>query len=405
MAAVGAPASADEIAASADILPVPTITIYPGDVIGNDMLADQSFPAGTRANAAILGERKLIVGKVARRTLVPGKPITANAIAEPDLVKRGTIIRAYLQRGRPLDHDAGPAPPVRRARRHHPVPQRRQRPRHHGQGASRRQHRHRNHPMKRLCLLALLVGILAAGGADAATRIKDITSVQGVRDNLLIGYGLVIGLAGTGDTMRNAPFTEQSIKAMLDHLGVNVQGASLRIRNVAGVTVTADLPAFAGPGSRIDVSISSIGDATSLRGGTLLMTPMMAADGQTYAVAQGSIAVSGFVAGGQAETVTEGVATGGRISNGALVEREVLGALRAGQPLVLELRNPDFATATMIADRINQFAKQAYGRPVALERDMRNVLLKKPDDNEHSALPRRGRQSHGDARFARPCRH
>ena len=287
---------------------MPTITIYPGDVIGNAHARRSELSRRDQGQCRDPRRAELIVGKVARRTLVPGKPITANAIAEPDLVKRGTIIRAYLNEGGlsittlvlPLQSGAlGAIIQCRNVDSGRVIM---------GSGASRRQHPHRNHPMKRLCLLALLVGILAAGGADAATRIKDITSVQGVRDNQLIGYGLVIGLAGTGDTMRNAPFTEQSIKAMLDHLGVNVQGASLRIRNVAGVTVTADLPAFAGPGSRIDVSISSIGDATSLRGGTLLMTPMMAADGQTYAVAQGSIAVSGFVAGGQAETVTEGVA-------------------------------------------------------------------------------------------------
>ena len=177
--------------------------------------------------------------------------------------------------------------------------------------------------MRRLLFLAFIAGLVCAGAADAATRIKDITSVQGVRDNQLIGYGLVIGLAGTGDTMRNAPFTEQSMKAMLDHMGVNVQAGSLRIRNVAGVTVTANLPAFAGPGSRIDVNISSIGDATSLKGGTLLMTPLMGADGQTYAVAQGAVAASGFVAAGQAESVSEGVPTDGRIPNGALVERDV----------------------------------------------------------------------------------
>jgi len=233
--------------------------------------------------------------------------------------------------------------------------------------------------MRRLLFLAFIAGLVCAGAADAATRIKDITSVQGVRDNQLIGYGLVIGLAGTGDTMRNAPFTEQSMKAMLDHMGVNVQAGSLRIRNVAGVTVTANLPAFAGPGSRIDVNISSIGDATSLKGGTLLMTPLMGADGQTYAVAQGAVAASGFVAAGQAESVSEGVPTDGRIPNGALVERDVPNAFGAGdQPLVLELHNPDFQTATIIADRINQFAKQAYGQPVAVERDMRNVVLQRP---------------------------
>jgi len=232
--------------------------------------------------------------------------------------------------------------------------------------------------MKRFLFIALLAGVLGAAGANGATRIKDITSVQGVRDNQLIGYGLVIGLAGTGDTMRNSPFTEQSMKAMLDHMGVNVQGANLRIRNVAGVTVTADLPPFVGPGARIDVSISSIGDATSLKGGTLLMTPLMAADGLTYAVAQGSIAASGFVAAGQAESLSEGVPTEGRIPNGALVERDVPNGFGAGQPLVLELRNPDFQTATLIADHINHYAVQAFGRPVAFERDMRNVVLTKP---------------------------
>ena len=140
--------------------------------------------------------------------------------------------------------------------------------------------------------------------AQAATRIKDIASVQGVRDNQLVGYGLVIGLQGTGDTLRNSQFTEQSLQSMLDRMGVNVRDINLRTRNVAAVIVTADLPPFVGTGSRIDVTVSSLGDATSLKGGTLVLTALQGADGQVYAVAQGPIAVSGFSAQGQAETLT-----------------------------------------------------------------------------------------------------
>lgn len=231
--------------------------------------------------------------------------------------------------------------------------------------------------MKRLLLL--LVGLALLGAAPAsATRIKDVTTVQGVRDNQLIGYGLIMGLQGTGDTLRNAPYTEQALQSMLDRLGVNVQGASLRARNVAAVTVTADLPPFAGVGSRIDVNIASIGDATSLKGGTLVLTPLMGGDGETYAVAQGPIAVSGFAVGGAAETVTQGVPTAGRIPNGAIVERQVPGALRNLPRLVLELENPDFKTAASIADAINAYTGARYGKRTASERDLRAVVLSKP---------------------------
>jgi flagellar P-ring protein precursor FlgI len=231
--------------------------------------------------------------------------------------------------------------------------------------------------MKRLLLSAFLACTLVSG-AVATTRIKDISTIQGVRDNQLLGYGLVIGLQGSGDSMRNAPFTEQALQSMLDRLGVNVTGTSLRVRNVAGVMVTANMPPFASAGSRIDVSISSIGDATSLKGGTLLMTPLNGPDGLVYAVAQGPVAASGVSAGGVAASLTQGVPTEGLISNGALIEREVAGSLDDSGPLVIQLYNPDFKTATLISDVINDFALKRYGGPVARERDLRSVVLDKP---------------------------
>jgi flagellar P-ring protein precursor FlgI len=212
----------------------------------------------------------------------------------------------------------------------------------------------------------------------AMTRIKDISTIQGVRDNQLLGYGLVIGLQGSGDSMRNAPFTEQALQSMLDRLGVNVTDASLRVRNVAGVMVTANMPAFASAGSRIDVGVSSIGDATSLRGGTLLMTPLNGPDGEIYAVAQGPVVASGVSASGAAASVTQGVPTEGLIPNGALIERELAGSLDTSGPLVFQLYNPDFKTATLMADVINNYTMKRFGAPVARERDLRSVVLERP---------------------------
>jgi flagellar P-ring protein FlgI len=229
----------------------------------------------------------------------------------------------------------------------------------------------------RVLLIALVVCLLGLPVA-AGTRIKDISSVQGVRANQLIGYGLVIGLNGTGDSLRNSPFTEQSIQSMLDRMGVNVRNSKTRTRNVAGVIVTAEMPAFIGKGSRIDVTVSSLGDATSLAGGSLIMTPLMAADKLIYAAAQGPLAVSGFATGGKAETVTQGVPTTGRIPNGALIEREVAGRFAEETTIVLELRNPDFNTAVSVADAINAYTKQRYGIKVARENDLRTVTLQRP---------------------------
>lgn len=210
-------------------------------------------------------------------------------------------------------------------------------------------------------------------------RVKDIAMLQNVRDNQLIGYGLVIGLQGSGDSLRNSPFTEQSMRSMLDRLGVNIRGSQLRARNVAAVIVTANLPPFAGKGSRIDVTVSSLGDSTSLAGGTLVFTPLTGADGRVYAVAQGPLAVSGFSSAGDAENLTQGVPTTGRVANGALVERQTRGQFSDISDLVLELRNPDFGTAVNVTDAINAYAIQRYGRAVAEERDLRTIALDKPD--------------------------
>ena len=209
-------------------------------------------------------------------------------------------------------------------------------------------------------------------------RIKDITTIKGVRENQLVGYGLVIGLQGTGDSLRNSPFTEQSLQSMLDRMGVNVRTGNPRTKNVAAVVVTADLPPFIGTGSRIDVSVSSLGDAASLMGGTLVMTPMYGADGEIYAVSQGSLAVTGFTSEGESEKLTQGVPTTGRIAGGAIVEREVPRATVETDQITMELRNPDYRTAIRVVDAINAFAMTRYGRPVARENDLRTISLTRP---------------------------
>ncbi|MBT9371944.1 flagellar basal body P-ring protein FlgI [Rhizobium sp. CSW-27] len=227
--------------------------------------------------------------------------------------------------------------------------------------------------------LSLLAALPLAGVARAdAARIKDIASLQAGRDNQLIGYGLIVGLQGTGDSLRSSPFTEQSMRAMLQNLGISTQGGQSSSKNTAAVMVTASLPPFASPGSRLDVTVSSLGDSTSLRGGTLIMTSLTGADGQIYAVAQGSVVVSGFSAQGQAASVTEGVTTTGRVPNGAIIERELPSKFKDAVNLVLQLRNPDFSTAVRIADIVNNFAGQRYGGPIAEPRDSQEVIVQKP---------------------------
>lgn len=231
---------------------------------------------------------------------------------------------------------------------------------------------------------ALAIGLALAISSQAQTRIKDITEVRSIRTNQLYGYGLVIGLNGTGDSLRNAPFTQQSMQSMLDRMGINIRGTEARTKNVAAVMVMAELLPFASNGSRIDVTVASLGDATSLAGGALLMTPLYAGDNQIYAVAQGSIAISGLSAAGKAESVTAGVPTAGRIANGALVEREVPISIEGLDRLELELRNPDFATIVGMVDAINDYSLQRFGVRVATERNMRSVSLWKPPSIGHS---------------------
>ncbi len=201
-------------------------------------------------------------------------------------------------------------------------------------------------------LLAALLPLSAPASASSA-RIKDVVDVEGVRDNMLIGYGLVVGLNGTGDSLNNSPFTEQSLVGMLERMGVNTRGTNLRTKNVAAVMVTATLPPYSAQGTRIDATVSAMGDSKSLLGGTLLVTPLLGADGEVYAVAQGPIAVSGFSAQGQGASVTRGVPTSGRISSGAIVEREIQFSLAELPVLRLSLRNPDFTTAQRVATAIN----------------------------------------------------
>jgi flagellar P-ring protein precursor FlgI len=238
--------------------------------------------------------------------------------------------------------------------------------------------------MARLCALALAALLFAPVDAGARSRIKDIADFEGVRQNMLIGYGLVIGLNGTGDTINNSPFTQQSLIGMLERLGVNTRdiASTLRTRNVAAVMVTATLPGFSRPGTRIDVTVGALGDATSLLGGTLLVTPMLGADGEVYAVSQGPIAVSGFSAGGAAASVTKGTPTAGRIANGAIVERELGFQLAAMKSINVSLRNPDFTTARRIAQAINTFA----GSPIARPLDPGTVLLTVPPARENDII-------------------
>ena len=225
----------------------------------------------------------------------------------------------------------------------------------------------------------MAAGVIPAN-AGPLSRIKDIAVLQSARDNQLVGYGLVIGLQGSGDSLRNSPYTEQSIRAMLENLGIAMEGGRARAKNVAAVIVTANLPAFVESGARIDVSVSSLGDASSLNGGTLVMTPLKAADGQIYAVAQGSVFVTGFSAKGQAETLTQGVPTSGpHAERRASSNARCAGNFEDLGTMTLQLRNADFSTAVMIADVINAYAHDRFGKKVASEQDARTVILHKPD--------------------------
>jgi flagellar P-ring protein FlgI len=209
----------------------------------------------------------------------------------------------------------------------------------------------------RLCLSAALALGLACGAAlpaAARSRIKDIVDFEGVRENVLVGYGIVVGLSGTGDTLDNSPMTKQSLTEMLERLGTNTRDAKLNTKNAAGVMVTAKLPSFAAAGSPIDVNVSALGDAKSLLGGTLLITSLYGADGEVYAVAQGTVQTGAVSASGASgSTVTRGVPTAGRIASGAVIERENNFQLASLKEMRLTLKNPDFTTSRRIADVIN----------------------------------------------------
>jgi len=242
---------------------------------------------------------------------------------------------------------------------------------------------HRTTPLRArlgLVALALAFGLLAPAPAGAA-RLKDLASVAGVRDNPLVGYGMVIGLAGTGDKTGTG-FTNQSLASMLNKLGVTLDPDAMKVKNVASVMVTASLPPFSRPGQEIDVTVSSLGDATSLQGGTLLITPLRAANGQVYAVAQGPISVGGFIGGEGGDRVVKNHVTVARITGGAVVERAAAYDLNDQGRLSFLLNRPDFATALQVARRINI----EVGGDVALATDGGVVEVAVPDGYRHRVV-------------------
>lgn len=222
-----------------------------------------------------------------------------------------------------------------------------------------------------ISFLTVLIFIGLGQFAHAQVKVKDLVDIEGVRGNDLVGYGLVIGLDGSGDSIRNSPYTEEALSNLLERLGVNIQGSDFKPNNVAAVIITASLPPFARIGSRLDINVSSIGDAKNLSGGTLVMTPLNAADGNVYAVAQGSVLISGFKAEGEGASITEGVPTSGTIPGGARIEKEIgfdFGHMRS---IRLALRAPDFTTASRIEKAINS----QYGKPLARMLDSGTVEL------------------------------
>ncbi len=225
--------------------------------------------------------------------------------------------------------------------------------------------------------LAILLSIGVAASTDQSVRLKDIAKVEGERSNQLVGYGLVVGLDGTGDTQQ-ALFTVQSVANMLQKFGITVATNKMKVKNVAAVMVTASLPPFVRPGSKIDVLVSSLGDAKSLQGGTLLQTPLQAADGNVYAVAQGSMSIGGFTAGGGGNSVTKNHPTAGRIPGGAIVEKEVAATLSDGKSINVLLSSPDYATAASIVQAIN--GKLGAGSASAVDAATIKVAISDPSN-------------------------
>jgi flagellar P-ring protein FlgI len=255
----------------------------------------------------------------------------------------------------------------------------------HGTGKDGLGHKEQNPLMNfRKLVTFVLCAILGIPATPvlAYSRVKDLVEIQGIRDNMLVGYGLVVGLNGSGDSLKNAPFTQQTLQTMLERMGVNTRGQTMQTKNTAAVMVTANLPAFAAQGTRIDVSVSALGDAKSLQGGTLLVTTLFGADGQIYALGQGPVTIGGFSASGDAASVTRGVPTAGRIANGAIVEREIPYALAGQTNLKLSLHNPDLMTASRIAAAVNNY----LGSSVADVTDPSTVHLAVPPTYPHGVV-------------------
>ena len=238
--------------------------------------------------------------------------------------------------------------------------------------------------IRKIAIFASVIsGMLFSGGqAYSASRIKDIADFEGVRENQLVGYGLVVGLNGTGDNIKSITFTKESLISMLDRVGINSRDGQLKSKNVAAVMVTGNLPAFGREGSRIDVMVSALGDAKSLQGGTLIATPLVGADGEVYAVAQGQIAIGGFSAVGNNQSVTKGVPTSGRIPNGAIIENEVNFELDSMSTVQLALRNPDFTTSKRVAAAINAL----LGETAAKALDPSTVSVQVPEEYKNNMV-------------------
>ncbi|MEK8047715.1 flagellar basal body P-ring protein FlgI [Ideonella margarita] len=234
-----------------------------------------------------------------------------------------------------------------------------------------------------VALAAMLAALAAPVAAQSTQRIKEVAAVQGVRSNQLLGYGLVVGLDGTGDQTAQAPFTTQGLNSMLQQMGITVPpGTAMQLKNIAAVLVTAQMPAFAQPGQQIDVSIASIGNAKSLRGGTLVATPLKGADGQVYAVAQGNMIVGGAGASAGGAKVTINHLSGGRIPQGATIERSVPTPLNVGDSIQLDLNSADYSTARAVANAINK----AKGDGTAAALDGRVVRVKAPQGSDRVAF-------------------
>ncbi|MBE6454548.1 MAG: flagellar basal body P-ring protein FlgI [Alphaproteobacteria bacterium] len=236
--------------------------------------------------------------------------------------------------------------------------------------------------LKTLAITGAVIGnLIGVNPAFAVSRIKDIADFEGIRDNQLVGYGLIVGLNGTGDNIKSVDFAKESLISMLDQVGVNARDGQIKAKNIAAVMVTANLPAFARQGSRIDVTVSALGDAKNLLGGTLIATPLKGADGEVYAVAQGTVATGAVAAGNQNQgsSVVKGVPTSGRIASGAIIEREINFELNSIETMNIALRNPDFTTSRRIADAINAM----MGTSIAQAIDPGTVTMTIPENYQN----------------------